>query len=110
MANNSGLMAIVALGVLLMMSRGGVTTAPVGTPWIGGYTYRTPELAKLAVAFEENLEENKGEIEDYEKKRRRRSVTRGVAPPVPVLTKAISYRAFLQEKPVRVTTGVYEIR
>ena len=108
MGNNSGFMAIVALGVLLMMSRGVTTTAPGGI--YRGVSYRTQGLAGLAVAFEENLEENKEEIEDYEKKRRRRSVTAGVAPPIPVLTKAISYRAFLAEKPVRVTTGVYEIR
>ena len=84
--------------------------APLVTPQIGGVTYRTPELLEMAVKFEEHLEENKGEIEVYERKRRAASVAAGVAPPIPVLTKAIAYRAFLQEKPVRVTTGVYAIR
>lgn len=84
--------------------------APLVTPQIGGVTYRTPELLEMAVKFEEHLEENKGEIEVYERKRRAASKTAGTAPPVPVLTKAIAYRAFLQEKPVRVTTGVYAIR
>lgn len=110
MGNNSGIMALIALGVLLAMSRGGIVTTTTTPTTYRGFTYRTQGLAKLAVAFEEHLEEKQEEIEDYEKKRRKRSAAAGVAPPIPVLTKAISYRAFLQEKPVKVTTGVYEIR
>ena len=104
MGNDSGIIALLALGALVIMSRGtGISTIPVTTN--GG-----PTIPALAVAFEEHLEENKEEIEEYERKRRKRSVARGVAPPIPVLTKALAYRAFLQEKPVRVTRGVYPIR
>lgn len=110
MGNNSGIMALIGLGVLLALSRGGIATSELGGSTYRGFTYRTQGLAKLAVAFEEHLEDNEQEIEIYEKKRRSSAKARGVAPPIPVLTKAISYRAFLQEKPVKVTTGVYEIR
>ena len=105
--------ALLGLGLVYLLSKkkvNGATTVPISTPHIGGYTYSTPGLAKMAVAFEEHLEENKEEIEVYEQTRRRKSVAAGVAPPIPVLTKAIAYRSHLQEKPVEVRTGVYDIR
>ncbi|MBA7646662.1 hypothetical protein ES703_54428 [subsurface metagenome] len=117
--------AILALALLLMMKKNGVTVppagvsriteriyyptpgvetiqyVPVGVPRISGVGYRTRDLARMAVEFEDRLEENKEDIKTWEREH---------PTAIPVMTRAISYRAFLQEKPVKVTTGVYEIR
>jgi len=101
--------AILGLALLYIMGKkNGVipATAPAYTPWIGGYEYRTPQLLEIAVRFEDYLETHETEIEDFEKKRR---LTYRV-PPIPVKTKAIAYRAFIQEKPVKRVPGVYQIR
>ncbi len=102
MAGDAGLIALVAL---LFFMRNGKKTTHIETH-TSRYVERfghTPkaEVQKIQVEqFEETLEEN---IEASTK----RAKATGAIPP---RTKAIAIRSFLKEKPVKVITGVYEIR